>query len=77
MQMDNAKSNKCWAVIGELIALVCLGVCVKVKLSFCLPAHAHIRLCEEAISNKYLSAVKEVICVFLSLFYLIICLMFV
>lgn len=39
--MDNARSNKSWATLSGLAALVCSGIAEKIKLSFCLASHAH------------------------------------
>ena len=39
--MDNGPANKNWGVLSGLAALVCTGICEKVKLSFCLSHHCH------------------------------------
>lgn len=41
LQADNCVTNKCWAVIAGLAALVLLGVVRKVTLSFMIQFHTH------------------------------------
>ena len=41
LQLDNTNSNKCWSLFAGLAALIEIGVCQKVKVSYCVVGHTH------------------------------------
>ena len=41
IQLDNVSSNKCWALLAGMAALVSLGLVRKLKMSYCLVGHTH------------------------------------
>ena len=65
VQVDNTSANKCFTVIIGLAALVALGICNKVVLSFLMVGHTHtdvdriIGLVSIAVRNINVSSFDE------------------